>query len=148
MKLLDRFEAKFIRGDDCWEWTAAKHPFGYGNFWDGKGYTTAHRVSYLLYVGEIPAGICVLHRCDNPACVRPDHLFLGTHQDNIADKIAKGRARGPRMFGEKNPAAKITKGIVRDIRADNRPHRIIAAEKGLGKSQVTRIKSGASWRTA
>lgn len=76
-------------GKGCWNWTAAKI-CGYGAF-SALGEQRAHRVAYRLFVGEIPEGLYVLHKCDNPKCIRPDHLFLGTQQDNVDDKVAKGR---------------------------------------------------------
>jgi hypothetical protein len=98
--ILDRFWRYSNEGepDQCWEWTGkARHPFGYGVFGLGTrqaGTMQAHRFSYQLYVGPIPDGMCVLHKCDNPPCVNPDHLFLGTRADNNHDMIAKGRYRG------------------------------------------------------
>lgn len=76
----------------CWLWQAAKMPAGYGVFSVRGVKQRAHRVAYELCVRPIPAGMFVLHRCDTPACVNPLHLFLGTHTDNMRDKIAKGRA--------------------------------------------------------
>jgi hypothetical protein len=141
----ERFEKKYGRGDGCWLWSAAKSTFGYGNFWTGEKYDVAHRVSYELYVGQIPNGMCVLHKCDVPGCVNPAHLFLGTHQDNIIDKVRKGRARGPHMHGKTNPQAKLSEREVSSIKGDVRPHRQIAKIFGISKSQVTRIKAGKSW---
>ena len=84
-------------GTRCWEWTAGHHSNGYGIL-QRLGETLAHRVAWRLFVGPIPAGFCVLHRCDNPPCVNAYHLFLGTQIDNIADMTAKGRANGgPRL---------------------------------------------------
>lgn len=90
-------EHKFWRGvqksDGCWEWTRYRLPNGYGRASaEGGGMDYAHRVSWRLHFGEIPSGLYVCHRCDNRSCVRPDHLFLGTHQDNMDDMKAKGRA--------------------------------------------------------
>lgn len=88
-----RFWSKVRIGDGCWEWTASTHKFGYGQLfveWKARP-LQAHRVSWELHFGEIPKGKHVLHKCDNPLCVRPDHLFLGTHEDNLSDMNRKGR---------------------------------------------------------
>lgn len=92
----DRFWEKVQKTDSCWLWTGGSVPRGYGRFlWpDGrKGY--AHRFSYELANGPVPDGLWVLHCCDNPPCVRPDHLWLGTHADNMHDMAAKGRKWHP-----------------------------------------------------
>lgn len=82
--------------EGCWEWKASRFPNGYGQaHLNGLG-TGAHRVSWTLTNGEIPPGMAVCHHCDNPPCVRPDHLFLGSPQENTADMITKGRYRAPR----------------------------------------------------
>lgn len=84
---LTRFLANIEKTSSCWEWTACKTPTGYGVFGEGR----AHRISYALFKGPIPTGMCVCHACDNPSCVNPDHLWLGTQADNIRDMNAKGR---------------------------------------------------------
>lgn len=85
-----KVDKKHISG--CWLWMANKNTQGYGSFdIDGKG-KRAHRVAYELHYGSIPKGKLVCHHCDNPSCVRPDHLFLGTQQDNVNDMVRKGRA--------------------------------------------------------
>ncbi len=81
------FEHNFNVTPGCWNWNKRLTSAGYGKF----GNTSAHRVSYALYVGQIPDGMCVLHRCDNKKCVNPDHLFIGTQQDNVKDMNLKGR---------------------------------------------------------
>jgi HNH endonuclease len=89
--LEERFWPKVEKTDGCWYWTASCDPCGYGHFSiDGKLHS-AHRVSWELAYGPIPDRLDVLHKCDNPPCVRPDHLFLGTHTDNMVDMISKGR---------------------------------------------------------
>jgi hypothetical protein len=96
---IDRFREKTEVNDrGCWIWTGATVDGGYGQFSLGRdGYASvvqqAHRWSYEHFVGAIPDGMCVLHRCDTPACVNPEHLFLGTQSDNMADMRAKGRGR-------------------------------------------------------
>jgi DNA-binding CsgD family transcriptional regulator len=91
-----RFDSKIRKSDGCWEWTASRYPTGYGHFrapGTSNGY--AHRFAWEDANGPIPAGLHVCHHCDNPICVRPDHLFLGTPLDNMRDRDAKGRGRLP-----------------------------------------------------
>lgn len=96
-----RFWPKVDKSGDCWMWTAAKIPTGYGRLRRSKkddGWAYAHRVSWEIHNGPIPSGLCVLHKCDNPPCVNPEHLWLGTMADNMRDRDRKGRqARGRRM---------------------------------------------------
>jgi hypothetical protein len=86
-----RFWRNVQKTPTCWLWTGAYQKPGYGKIGDGSHSKYAHRVSWELQAGAIPHGLQVLHRCDNPQCVRPDHLFLGTQADNVADMYAKGR---------------------------------------------------------
>ncbi len=89
-----RLDRRTVKTESCWEWVGYKTPDqGYGQIAvNGKRRRRVHRVAYELNYGPVPPGLCVLHRCDNRTCVRPDHLFLGTNQDNSDDMIAKGRA--------------------------------------------------------
>lgn len=87
----DRFWRLTFKTDGCWHYIGNRAPFGYGLIWVHNKLTTTHRYSWRLHFGEIPAGMQVLHKCDEPSCVNPAHLFLGTQRDNMHDMIAKGR---------------------------------------------------------
>ena len=127
---LRRFWEKVNKTDTCWNWTGSKRNKGYGAFVfarpDGKVVQgRAHRFSYEIHKEEIPKGLFVLHKCDNPACVNPDHLFLGTNQDNVDDMMRKGRhvaggtySKANYERGENHHAAKLTQAIVAQIRED------------------------------
>lgn len=88
-----KFDAHVRKTDSCWLWDGPRFASGYGRASQGSRKRRAHRVAYELYVAPIPEGMHVLHRCDNPPCVNPDHLFLGTHLDNMKDMERKGRAK-------------------------------------------------------
>lgn len=126
--------------DGCWEW-AHRNDKGYGRcILDGRRHM-AHRASYIVTFGEIPHGLLVCHRCDNPACVRPDHLFVGTYLDNNRDMANKGRvARGPMK-----PQAKLTESLVREIRADPRPAIEICRQYGVHVGTIHRVRSRHIW---
>ncbi len=95
-----RFWAKVDKSGECWEWTACLNEKGYGMFGIGtKRLDRAHRISYRMLVEEIPKGLFVCHRCDNPKCVNPSHLFLGTNRENVEDMHAKGRNSPPPPMG-------------------------------------------------
>ena len=112
----ERFETKFSKAEDgdCWNWVASKDRHGYGMLWFDGRLQVSSRVAYQLYVGKIPSGLCILHHCDNPACVNPDHLFLGTQADNVQDCENKGRGVHP--VGEKHARSKLTSAQVVTIR--------------------------------
>lgn len=101
-----RFWSKVEKTAGCWFWGGARLKAGYGVFQIGRKACKAHRVVYELTYGPIPPGLCVCHSCDNPSCVRPDHLWLGTHQDNATDRQTKGRGgcgRGDRHGSRTHP---------------------------------------------
>jgi hypothetical protein len=136
------------RASGCWEWMAARDRDGYGVFKgeiDGILYKKAHRFSFALHNGPIPAGLQVCHHCDNPSCCNPEHLWLGTVRANQQDKWEKGRGRAAN--GEASGRAKLTKKQVARILADARPYSAIAADYGVTASTIGSIKQRVSWRT-
>lgn len=126
----------------CWIWTGNKTAKGYGRIGIASRTLLAHRIAYELYVGPIPAGLGVLHKCDNPPCVNPSHLFVGTAKENAEDKARKGRA--PR--GETHPQAKFSEEQVLAMLGDTRPYNEIVAEYGVSKPHLCGLKRGHFWR--
>lgn len=143
-----RFWSKVAAPNDtgCMLWLAARDPLGYGRFSAGTSRAAlAHRVAFQIATGDDPTGLVVMHRCDTPSCVAPDHLQLGTHADNIADKVAKGRHAWPAMAGENNPNAKITDAQASDILAllaEGRQIKEVAALYGVKADTISAIKHG------
>lgn len=135
--------------DECWNWLAGCFSFGHGQFRiGGIGGTNAHahRISYILTYGSIPDNLHVLHKCDNPKCVNPNHLFLGTNQDNVADMVRKGRQA--RQKGELCCTAKLKEADVLAIRRlykSGVSQRAIAKEYGVGQQLVSLIVSKKRW---
>lgn len=143
MDIKTRFEQKFRVTPGCWVWTAYKNSDGYGQFRIGKSMEKAHRVSFSIYREHVDKGMEVLHSCDNPACVNPDHLSIGTHLLNMRDMVAKGRQAT--LKGNKNGRAKLTESEVIDIRDDSRSQRKIAKIYEISQAHVHRIKSLKLW---
>jgi len=143
----ERFEEKFVVDEEtgCWNWTASlRGSDGYGGFSIGKKRLRANRASWLIYCSEIPDGLCVCHSCDNPLCVNPDHLFLGTQQDNMTDKVNKGRQQNSK--GEQNGRAKLTEKQIINIINDHRKQKEIAKDYNVCQQHVSLIKKGKSWK--
>lgn len=127
----------------CWIWMGNEGPGGYGRVACAGKRIRAHRFSWEVYNGPIPEGVHVLHKCDTPLCVNPDHLFLGTIKDNSRDMHVKGRA--PNKKGINHPMVKLTEKEVRSIRLSSLPYREISSEFGVALSAISRIKSGKRW---
>jgi HNH endonuclease len=164
-----RFWAKIDRSGDCWVWTAATGNQGYGQFVVNHRKIRAHRIAFELAYGPIPTGLLVLHRCDNPPCCNPDHLFLGTQADNVDDMVEKRRhgthvhperrATGSRHGSQTKPeklkrgeavhTARLTADDVRDIRARaaaGSSQRKLAALYGVAQSNIAAIVLRKTWK--
>lgn len=138
--------AKVNKTDDCWVWTAGRTPKGYGAFYPHRRHqVAAHRWAYEHFVGPIPDGMYVLHSCDNPPCVNPDHLSVGTQRDNIQQCIERGRLTRANQKGAANPRARLTDDDVRAIRDDPRTATAIASDYDMGLTAISRIKRRQSW---
>ncbi len=143
--LKEKFEAKIHKTDNCWLWTGSLIMGGYGSFGYDKKYEYTHRLSYILFKGEIPRGLCVLHTCDNRGCVRPDHLFLGTLGDNVADMFNKER----NIRGEKHWSAKLNETQVIEIRnkyMNKITQKQLAQEYDIHRTTIADIVSRRKWK--
>ena len=132
----------------CWLWTGSKDKrWGYG-FVNRNGQTRgAHRWSWELVNGPIPKGMIIMHKCDNPGCVNPDHLALGTHQDNVDDMIRKGRAKHyNNRFGVNHPQAKLNEDAVRDIRSSKLSLSKMGAKYGVCIQTISRVRLNMIWK--
>lgn len=146
MTQVERFWSKVRKGkahDACWLWLGSRNHAGkgYGTF-GGMG---AHKFSFVIhYACEPLPGVCVLHRCDNPGCVNPEHLFLGTQKENVDDMIAKGR----KAVGERTNTAKLTPAAVEFISAQKgiQPPQDLALTFRVAQRTIYRIWAGATWR--
>jgi hypothetical protein len=175
MTFEERFWAQVEKTDGCWLWTGNKDRDGYGHIKHGGKSIGAHRASYLIHNGEIPEGQVICHTCDNPACVRPDHIFSGTVADNNRDRDEKGRSasgdrnasrlypeRRPRgenhhwqtkpwtrMTGEKNGRAKLTQETANEIRAKwetgQYTKRALSCLYGVSDVQIGKIVNNLIW---
>lgn len=127
----------------CHLWTGTYNTLGYGYFRiRGVGPSLAHRHSWIFHNGPIPDGMDVCHKCDIPACVNPDHLFLGTRADNNTDKMNKMR----HYYGERHNRAKLKDAYIPDIIASTEPVRVLAGKYGVSGTQIRLVKRRKVWR--
>jgi hypothetical protein len=146
---IERF-FKFISAqshpNDCWEWLGVKSHQGYGNFTFNNHPVRAHRFSWELHGGTIPEGLLVCHHCDNPSCVNPLHLYVGTHVDNNNDTIKRGRNIDRK--GSKHPCSVVTEKIALEIRSKSKQGQTgqeLSREYGLCEATISNIKNRKSW---
>jgi hypothetical protein len=152
----ERWWPKVIKGDvsDCWIFAGALGRGGYGEFWDGESTDNprsvgSHRWSYMKFVGPIPDGLDVLHHCDNPPCVNPSHLWVGTHAENMKDAVQKNRFQGPNAGGRHLSTCIMSWEKVREMRArfarGGVSRRELADEFGVEYSGTCKILKGTMW---
>lgn len=127
----------------CWNWTGSKNPDGYGKTHFNGSDLRAHRLSYEHYIGPIPEGMLVRHKCDNPSCINPDHLEIGTTQDNVNDRCLRKRSRVLR--GENVKTSKLTAALVREILTSELSGPKMAKKLGVARQTIDRIRRGESW---
>lgn len=140
-----------VRSDyECWEWVCGRHQQGYGIIQIDDKKKKAHRVVYEMIVGPIPPGMKLLHKCDNPPCCNPNHLFLGTQADNIRDCESKGRSIHKAINGSRNGMAKLNEEDIVTIRrlyadgAFSQYH--IASNFGVSQTIIHRVVTNKAWR--
>jgi HNH endonuclease len=143
---------------DCWEWLGNIDTYGYGRIYFNGKMTKAHRLSYIIFKNEIPKNLWVLHKCDNRSCVNPDHLFLGTSAENIADMVKKGRqAKGEKhrqalrglRVGIKNPAAKLSEDQIvhiRELYEIGHTQKALAQSFKVVRSTIGRVVRKTHWK--
>lgn len=147
LKGLLESRVEFDTNCGCWLWTGAlrcSRKMRPAVTYPGHPTETAYRTAYETYKGPIPAGLFVCHSCDVPLCINPDHLFLGTTADNMADMVKKGRAS--RQRGSANPQAKLTEEQVVALRASNEPNATLAERYGVTSRRVAIIRGDSEWR--
>lgn len=142
----ERFWRYVERGDGCWLWTGAQDRKGYGRFNLGDDRTGfAHRFAYELLVGPIPDGMAVMHLCDTPLCVNPDHLQPGTIDENNADKVSKGR----QQRGSRHWRSTLTEDVAREIKqrlADGETQAALARRFAVDPETVRAVATGRTWK--
>ena len=148
--LRDRLYEKFVPDPNsgCWLWTGAVNHFGYGIIGLGHrsdGIDRAHRVSYRIHKGNTPQGMAVLHSCDVPSCINPNHLRVGTLSENMKDCVSRKRNFIPNNRGEQAKWAKLTADAAADIKKREMTGPAYAAKYGVSRSAVYRIWEGKNW---
>jgi hypothetical protein len=135
---------------ECWEWIGSKHWTGYGQLHMPGTMGKAHRISYKIHYGNFPKELHVLHKCDNPGCVNPHHLFLGTNLDNVKDKVSKGRQGRVYLNGEKCGTSKFKNEIILQIRKEysegNISQRKLAKKHNMTQGNIGFILRRESWK--
>ena len=133
--------------NNCWIWIGNCNKQGYGKLTSKKKTWMSHRFSWMIYNGQIPPGLCILHKCDNPPCCNPDHLFIGTHKDNSKDMVIKKRNRDDR--GSKHPMHKLNEQQVLKIREsieNGEQQSKLAIQYNVGPMTISNIKHRKSWK--
>ena len=135
------------KSNECWEWLGSKNQDRWHGQWRSKSgkIELTHRASWRLFKSEIPGGLFVLHKCDNPICVNPTHLFLGSQSDNMADMHKKGRARQGRLLGEKHGMSKLTADAVLEIRTSKLSGVELARKYGISPTTVCDVRKRRIW---
>ncbi len=144
-----RFHELFsVAQSGCWEWTGHIGSNGYGQIKAFGRMVSAHVFAFTLYKGPVPDNLQVLHSCDNPSCVNPHHLFLGSHADNVSDKCKKGRGRFRPHLGSKNGCSKLTEEQVKEIRElKGRVIQTVMAERyGVSQALISLILLKKGWK--
>ena len=137
------FNRSRLAENGCWEWVGYFGSGGYGMMSRNGKNQRAHRISYEAYKGPIPKGMVIRHTCDNPACINPDHLIVGSQKDNVADREARNRRV---VNGERVGTSKLTEKDALDIRASGESLEALASRYGIDRSNVWLIRAGKSWR--
>lgn len=141
-----RFWTRTVRKGVCTEWLGSLDSDGYGKFSINRTSFRAHRVAYYLFYGIDPDDLMVRHRCDNPRCVNPRHLLLGTQRENIADMDSRNRRGRTFQQGEQSGRAILSEDDVRDIRASDKSHADLAQQYGVSRGCIQHAKSGLNWK--
>ena len=144
--LKERFDLYVKRSEGCWPWLGYKDSNGYGRLNVNGIPQLASRVSYLLHYGDVPKGKSVCHKCDNPICVNPDHLFIGTQADNVADMHSKGRARKRAVSGEAHGNAILTEDDVRQILRSPLSVPELAVKFNMSRTTIYGVRKRKSWK--